>query len=53
MPHTGFPAGHYDAVVTNETTMFLDLFELYGEFATIVRPGGRLSALIDRLATAR
>jgi geranyl diphosphate 2-C-methyltransferase len=41
MLRTGFPAGRYDAVVTNETTMYVDLFELYGEFARIVRPGGR------------
>jgi geranyl diphosphate 2-C-methyltransferase len=41
MLRTGFPASHFDAVVTNETTMYADLFELYREFARILRPGGR------------
>jgi geranyl diphosphate 2-C-methyltransferase len=41
MVRTGFPAGRFDGVVTNETTMYVDLFELYREFARIVRPGGQ------------
>jgi len=41
MLRTGFAGGHFDAVVTNETTMYVDLFELYREFARIIRPGGR------------
>jgi geranyl diphosphate 2-C-methyltransferase len=41
MLRTGFPAGHFDGVVTNETTMYVDLFKLYREFARILRPGGR------------
>lgn len=41
MLRTGFPARHFDGVVTNETTMYVDLFDLYQEFARILRPGGR------------
>jgi geranyl diphosphate 2-C-methyltransferase len=41
MLRTGFPREYFDAVVTNETTMYVDLFELYREFARILRPGGR------------
>ncbi len=41
MLRTGFPAGHFDGAVTNETTMYVDLYELYREFARIIRPGGR------------
>lgn len=41
MLRTGFPAGYFDGAVTNETTMYVDLFALYGEFARVLRPGGR------------
>jgi geranyl diphosphate 2-C-methyltransferase len=41
MLRTGFPPASFDAVVTNETTMYVDLFELYREFSRILRPGGR------------
>jgi geranyl diphosphate 2-C-methyltransferase len=41
MLHTGFDDGSVRAVWTNETTMYVDLFDLYREFARILRPGGR------------
>ncbi|MEW2382195.1 methyltransferase domain-containing protein [Micromonospora sp. NPDC047707] len=41
MLRTGLPSASFDAIVTNETTMYVDLFELYREFARILRPGGR------------
>ncbi|HEU4427089.1 MAG TPA: methyltransferase domain-containing protein [Pilimelia sp.] len=41
MLRTGFPAEHFDAVVTNETTMYVNLFALYRELRRILRPGGR------------
>ncbi|HEU5003902.1 MAG TPA: geranyl diphosphate 2-C-methyltransferase [Actinomycetota bacterium] len=41
MLDTGFPAGDFRAVWTNETTMYVDLFDLYREFARLLRPGGR------------
>jgi geranyl diphosphate 2-C-methyltransferase len=41
MLRTGFPTASFDGVVTNETTMYVDLFALYREFARLLRPGGR------------
>jgi len=41
MLRTGFPPASFDGVVTNETTMYVDLFALYREFARLLRPGGR------------
>ena len=41
MLDTGFPSGEFDAVWTNETTMYVDLFDLYREFARLLRQGGR------------
>jgi geranyl diphosphate 2-C-methyltransferase len=41
MLRTGFPPESFDGVVTNETTMYVDLFELYREFSRILRPAGR------------
>ncbi|WP_242614503.1 SAM-dependent methyltransferase [Actinomadura roseirufa] len=41
MVHTPFADGVFDAVVTNETTMYVDLFEAFAEFARVLRPGGR------------
>ncbi|WP_280368130.1 geranyl diphosphate 2-C-methyltransferase [Nocardia wallacei] len=41
MLDTGFEAGSIGGVWTNETTMYVDLFDLYAEFARVLRPGGR------------
>ncbi|MHC0429335.1 geranyl diphosphate 2-C-methyltransferase [Streptomyces sp. O3] len=41
MLDTGFATGSRRGVWTNETTMYVDLFELYGEFARLLKPGGR------------
>ncbi|EEP75143.1 methyltransferase [Micromonospora sp. ATCC 39149] len=41
MLDTGFEAGSRQAVWTNETTMYVDLFELYAEFARLLPFGGR------------
>jgi len=41
MLDTGFPAGEFRGVWTNETTMYVDLFELYAEFARLMPRGGR------------
>jgi geranyl diphosphate 2-C-methyltransferase len=41
MLDTGFPAGSYRAIWTNETTMYVDLFDLFAEFARLLRGGGR------------
>lgn len=41
MLETGFPTGDFAAVWTNETTMYVDLFDLYREFARLLRKGGR------------
>ncbi|MFE6163248.1 SAM-dependent methyltransferase [Streptomyces sp. NPDC056486] len=41
MTDTGMPTGSFDAVVTNETTMYIDLEEGFAEFARLLRPGGR------------
>lgn len=41
MLHTGFDDATMRGVWTNETTMYVDLFDLYREFARILRPGGR------------
>jgi len=41
MLDTGFESGTFRAVWTNETTMYVDLFNLYGEFARQLQPGGR------------
>ena len=41
MLDTGFPAGEFQAIWTNETTMYVDLFELYAEFARLLCTGGR------------
>lgn len=38
---TGFATGSRRAIWTNETTMYVDLFELYGEFARLLEYGGR------------
>jgi geranyl diphosphate 2-C-methyltransferase len=41
MLDTGFPDGSYRGVWTNETTMYVDLFSLFDEFARLLRDGGR------------
>ncbi|MDX6680573.1 MAG: geranyl diphosphate 2-C-methyltransferase [Solirubrobacteraceae bacterium] len=41
MLDTGFETGSRRAVWTNETTMYVDLFELYAEFARLLQVGGR------------
>lgn len=41
MLDTGFPAGSYRGIWTNETTMYVDLFDLFAEFARLLRDGGR------------
>ncbi|MCC2280932.1 methyltransferase domain-containing protein [Streptomyces sp. ET3-23] len=38
---TGFPDETFDFVITNETTMYVDLKEAFSEFARLLRPGGR------------
>jgi geranyl diphosphate 2-C-methyltransferase len=41
MLDTGFETGSRQAIWTNETTMYVDLDELYGEFARLLCFGGR------------
>ncbi|MFJ6674749.1 geranyl diphosphate 2-C-methyltransferase [Actinosynnema sp. NPDC091369] len=41
MLDTGFETGGFAAVWTNETTMYVDLHELFGEFSRLLRHGGR------------
>jgi geranyl diphosphate 2-C-methyltransferase len=41
MLDTGFPEGHFRAIWTNETTMYVDLFDLYREFRRLLPRGGR------------
>ena len=41
MLDTGFPEAAFQAVWTNETTMYVDLVDLFREFARLLRPGGR------------
>jgi geranyl diphosphate 2-C-methyltransferase len=41
MLDTGFPSGSRRAIWTNETTMYVDLLNLFGEFARLLQPAGR------------
>jgi geranyl diphosphate 2-C-methyltransferase len=41
MLDTGFEAGSRQGIWTNETTMYVDLYQLFGEFARLLRYGGR------------
>ncbi|WP_117212705.1 geranyl diphosphate 2-C-methyltransferase [Allorhizocola rhizosphaerae] len=41
MLDTGLESGSLHGIWTNETTMYVDLFELYQEFARLLRHGGR------------
>ncbi|KLL10666.1 SAM-dependent methlyltransferase [Protofrankia coriariae] len=45
MAHTPFPDQSFDAIVSNETTMCVDIDEVFGEFARLLRPGGRYVAV--------
>lgn len=41
MLDTQFPTGSRRAIWTNETTMYVDLFELFDEFSRLLEYGGR------------
>ena len=41
MLDTGFDTGVMSGIWTNETTMYVDLHQLFGEFARLIAPGGR------------
>ncbi|WP_033037353.1 SAM-dependent methyltransferase [Streptomyces monomycini] len=41
MAATGFPDASFDYVVTNETTMYVDPYETFAEFARLLKPAGR------------
>ncbi len=41
MLETGFGDGEFQAIWTNETTMYVDLFDLYREFGRLLPRGGR------------
>jgi geranyl diphosphate 2-C-methyltransferase len=41
MLDSGFETGAMRGIWTNETTMYVDLHQLYGEFARLLAPGGR------------
>ncbi|MEU7526599.1 geranyl diphosphate 2-C-methyltransferase [Saccharothrix sp. NPDC042600] len=41
MLDTGFETGSMRGIWTNETTMYVDLQQLYGEFSRLIAPGGR------------
>ncbi|MGW6333065.1 SAM-dependent methyltransferase [Nocardia rhamnosiphila] len=41
MAVTPFADETFDAVYCNETTMYVDLFEAFAEFARLLKPGGR------------
>jgi geranyl diphosphate 2-C-methyltransferase len=41
MLDTGFDTGSVGGMWTNETTMYVDLKDLYAEFSRLLRPGGR------------
>ena len=41
MLHSGFETGSRRSIWTNETTMYVDLFELYAEFSRLLEFGGR------------
>lgn len=45
MCSTGFPDQSFQYVVSNETTMYVDLFDAFGEFARLLSPGGRYVAI--------
>ena len=41
MLDTNFETGSIRSIWTNETTMYVDLFKLYGEFSRLLKDGGR------------
>jgi geranyl diphosphate 2-C-methyltransferase len=41
MLDTGLPTGAFRGIWNNETTMYVDLDEMFAEFARLLRPGGR------------
>jgi geranyl diphosphate 2-C-methyltransferase len=41
MLETGLPSGAFRGVWNNETTMYVDLTDMFAEFARLLRPGGR------------
>ncbi|WP_067571004.1 geranyl diphosphate 2-C-methyltransferase [Nocardia acidivorans] len=41
MLDTGFESGVMRGIWTNETTMYVDLYELFAEFSRLLKPGGR------------
>lgn len=41
MLDTGLPGGEFRGIWNNETTMYVDLTEMYAEFARLLQPGGR------------
>jgi geranyl diphosphate 2-C-methyltransferase len=41
MLDTGFETGAFRGIWTNETTMYVDLFELFAEFSRLLEHGGR------------
>jgi geranyl diphosphate 2-C-methyltransferase len=41
MLDTGFEAGSFRGIWTNETTMYVDLFQLFDEFSRLLEYGGR------------
>jgi len=45
MLDTGFAASSRQVIWTNETTMYVDLDELFGEFARLLSPGGRYACI--------
>jgi geranyl diphosphate 2-C-methyltransferase len=41
MLDTGFDAASFQGIWNNESTMYVDLFALFSEYARIIKPGGR------------
>lgn len=41
MADTGFPDASFDCVISNETTMYVDVHEVFAEFSRLLNPGGR------------
>lgn len=42
MVDTEFPAGHFDRIIVNEATMYVDLDEAFAEFTRVLKPSGVL-----------
>lgn len=45
MLDTGFETGAMRSIWTNETTMYVDLFKLFAEFARLLQDGGRYACI--------